>query len=980
MKCKRLKTEIVLFLLVFGLLLIPAVSHAVVEGAADKVSDLRVEDIPNDDGSGLLVSWVPLPKERRIIEYRVYRGVTPDSLFYIGRIDVNVKTGFSGDRMNFYDTDYNYFLDIQAPGKLKKEKKQPADSPLYRRYPRDISVTGEQLKNYSILGVIDEKDYYLRSKAVEYKTENDTTTYAGLKLHQLRMYKKLIADNEYYYTVVAVTESRRYLPHATPAIGIPRENAPEKPKNLHAVYLDDAARLQFEWELALFTADHNNHNIYAFHKKNLNQFNSFIEELAKKEQNEIDVKEDTTLAVYEIKTENPAQLIFTRYGGYPYTPSKTAAIDIVDNQIVDADHDIDVTVKTDDIDDYYFVFSYDDHYGNETFSDPVQVSHSSLNRMPHIPAFTIADRENDKGDYNYVYWGKPVAYLTNATYLDDERTKMLVNYDVNINEYYKLKNIYFEILDDQGNVIETINEYYQDKKLPISIPEGYAPRSLTFNMTFRCNRDIGDDYRLTQRLEYNEETKSLQAKDLYWGDENLNDNDYYVYKRNVGSEEWRLSRKVSGITRELDDNVKIEQSIFKGVSKYDAKKNMFLVSTQVALRYDQDRKFQSFTDLFKKGAEEMEAEIQDQLTEYQAKRDSAETDAERAQYDEAIASMDYILNNDIVKKINSMSDKKRRRYLMKIKSNLARSFEYKIVKSDGLGHFTETPVYTTDNPYESVDDVAYMIGLENFGTQYFEPIPNWFKKDMIPALIATLLFGTLVFIMINKAKRGHDLFVRPIAGIQEIDNAIGRATEMGKPILFVPGLSGISDVATLAGLAILGRVAKKAAEYDTRILVPVRDYLVLPIAQEIVKEAHYEAGRPDTFDKGSVFFITTTQFAFVAGVNGIMIREKTATNFYMGMFWAEALLMTETGSTTGAIQISGTDAVTQIPFFITTCDYTLIGEELYAASAYLAREPLQLGTLKATDYTKFLILIFIVLGTLLSTAHLTFLINAFPEK
>ncbi|HPR18180.1 MAG TPA: hypothetical protein PLD62_08030, partial [Candidatus Cloacimonadota bacterium] len=207
-----------------------------------------------------------------------------------------------------------------------------------------------------------------------------------------------------------------------------------------------------------------------------------------------------------------------------------------------------------------------------------------------------------------------------------------------------------------------------------------------------------------------------------------------------------------------------------------------------------------------------------------------------------------------------------------------------------------------------------------------------------------------------------------------------RATEMGKPILFVPGTSGISDVATLAGLAILGKVAKKAAEYDTKILVPCRDYLVLPVAQEIVKEAHYEAGRPDSYDKGSVFFITEAQFAFVAGVNGIMIREKTATNFYMGMFWAEALLMTETGSGTGAIQISGTDAVTQIPFFITTCDYTLIGEELYAASAYMAREPKQLGTLKATDYLKLLILVFIIGGTILSTTHLTFLINAFPEK
>ena len=163
-------------------------------------------------------------------------------------------------------------------------------------------------------------------------------------------------------------------------------------------------------------------------------------------------------------------------------------------------------------------------------------------------------------------------------------------------------------------------------------------------------------------------------------------------------------------------------------------------------------------------------------------------------------------------------------------------------------------------------------------------------------------------------------------------------------------------------------------------MVPVRDYIVLPIAQEIVKEAHYEAGRPDTHDKNSVFFITTAQFAFVAGVNGVMLREKTATNFYMGMFFAEALIMTENGSATGAIQISGTDAVTQIPFFITTCDYTLIGEELYAASAYLAREPLQLGTLKAVDYTKFLILLFIIAGSLLSTVQATFLINAFPEK
>jgi hypothetical protein len=87
----------------------------------------------------------------------------------------------------------------------------------------------------------------------------------------------------------------------------------------------------------------------------------------------------------------------------------------------------------------------------------------------------------------------------------------------------------------------------------------------------------------------------------------------------------------------------------------------------------------------------------------------------------------------------------------------------------------------------------------------------------------------------------------------------------------------------------------------------------------------------------------------------------------MGYFYAEALLLTETGATTGAIQIAGTDAYTQLPFLVTTCDYTLLGEELYAASAYLSREPKLLGSLKGQDAGKAILIVAILLGTLLSS-------------
>ncbi|MCD4701837.1 MAG: fibronectin type III domain-containing protein [Candidatus Aegiribacteria sp.] len=264
---------------------------------------------------------------------------------------------------------------------------------------------------------------------------------------------------------------------------------------------------------------------------------------------------------------------------------------------------------------------------------------------------------------------------------------------------------------------------------------------------------------------------------------------------------------------------------------------------------------------------------------------------------------------------------------------------------------------------------ATVDGEEYFGSVYEADTVSAgeiYHTGKTRVLIAGGLFIFLIFYYFGKAQKGTKMYLRPIAGIEAIDEAIGRATEMGKPILYVPGLSAISDVATIASLTILGRVAKKIAQYQTPLMVPNRDPIVYTIADEVVKQAYMEAGRPDAYDPDSVFFLTTSQFAFVAGVNGIMMREKPATNFYLGMFWAESLLLAETGSLSGAIQIAGTDAVTQLPFFITTCDYTLIGEELYAASAYLGRESKQIGAVKGQDSCKAIIMSFITLALLLA--------------
>ena len=251
------------------------------------------------------------------------------------------------------------------------------------------------------------------------------------------------------------------------------------------------------------------------------------------------------------------------------------------------------------------------------------------------------------------------------------------------------------------------------------------------------------------------------------------------------------------------------------------------------------------------------------------------------------------------------------------------------------------------------------------------PQPNWFNWNEINNLTLALLFGGLVFYTISQAKR-KDIFLRRIPGLDAVDEAIGRSTELGKPILYLTGAHDMSDPSTIAAAVILGRVAKRTAAYETELMVPHRDPITMAVCQEITKQAYLEAGKPDLFKEDANFFITSDQFSYTAAVDGIMLRKKPAANFFMGAYFAESLLLTETGASTGAIQIAGTDSDHQLPFFVTTCDYTLIGEELYAASAYLSREPVQIGTLRGQDLGKAVLLSVIGIGTVLATIGVVF--------
>ncbi|MDI6733495.1 MAG: hypothetical protein QME51_05690 [Planctomycetota bacterium] len=298
-----------------------------------------------------------------------------------------------------------------------------------------------------------------------------------------------------------------------------------------------------------------------------------------------------------------------------------------------------------------------------------------------------------------------------------------------------------------------------------------------------------------------------------------------------------------------------------------------------------------------------------------------------------------------------------------------------IDESNKLWHFYEVSVTTTTYFKLAITDGVNIVEFPSVVSA--TPKGNWFDTSKVNILVCVIFFSGLIMFFIRAARHNPNLFIRHIPGLDAIEETIGRATEMGKPILYLNGLHGMDSLSTIASISILSKVASKVANYDSQIKVPCYDPIVMSVCQEVIKEAYIAAGRPDAFKSDNIFFITNDQFAYAAAVEGMMMRDKPAANLYMGYYYAEALLLSETGAATGAMQIAGTDSITQLPFFITTCDYTLMGEELYASSAYLSREPLQLGSLKGQDVSKALIILILFIGSVLTTFGVTFLTNLF---
>jgi len=249
----------------------------------------------------------------------------------------------------------------------------------------------------------------------------------------------------------------------------------------------------------------------------------------------------------------------------------------------------------------------------------------------------------------------------------------------------------------------------------------------------------------------------------------------------------------------------------------------------------------------------------------------------------------------------------------------------------------------------------------------------------ITELVFLIIFSAVVAFSIYLAKRGKMWEIRRLPAIDTLDETVGRATEMGKPILYTVGglLTDVEAPQAIAGFTILNYIARRAAKTGTELRVAPRFAVHIPIVTDIVGSAYLAEGHPERFKPENIRYHSDTQFAFATGVMGQIAREKPASLVMIGAWWAECLMFLETAVIHGAMSVGGTANTHQIPFIVLCTSECLIGEEIFAAGAYLSKEPVSVGTIAAGDIGRYIILALIVIGTVLVTAGVRWLADVF---
>jgi hypothetical protein len=225
--------------------------------------------------------------------------------------------------------------------------------------------------------------------------------------------------------------------------------------------------------------------------------------------------------------------------------------------------------------------------------------------------------------------------------------------------------------------------------------------------------------------------------------------------------------------------------------------------------------------------------------------------------------------------------------------------------------------------------------------------------------------------------------LRKLAALEVTEEFIGRATEMGKPILTSTGRFGFQSnwgATAAVGLDMLGYTTRLACDRGAEMVICVGPADTLPVAYEVYRDGCIESGHPEMYKEENVMYFggmpgSTSYGGYYTGVMGTIASLQPGAALFWGYYWGSQLRFGVVARRVGCMTVGSAAEFDAASFGMIGCDYLLINEEAYAAGAYVSKDPVRSNLLMGEDVMKWYYIISVIIGAILMTAGSTALVD-----
>jgi len=235
---------------------------------------------------------------------------------------------------------------------------------------------------------------------------------------------------------------------------------------------------------------------------------------------------------------------------------------------------------------------------------------------------------------------------------------------------------------------------------------------------------------------------------------------------------------------------------------------------------------------------------------------------------------------------------------------------------------------------------------------------NWLGLVFV-FLFAVLLLG------LGAASRRAKRELREIPAFTRLAGGIGAAVESGRRLhlsLGHGGMLGQPGASTLMGLTILQRIARTASISDVPPIATSGESVQAILSQDVFQAVYQAIGAETQFDPHSGQLTGLSPFSYAAGALPVVYDQQVSVNVLTGSFGSEAALIADAAERTGSMTLAGSENLTAQAVFYACTEEPLIGEELYAAGAYLQAGAMHSASLMTQDIFRWLLIVAILAG------------------